>query len=343
MKKVIAVLLMLTLAFSLSACGKGTEETDVPEGSSDLKVAMVCSGNLGDSGIFDMGNEGLTQAMEDFGIEYKVLEGKQDVSLYYDLLKTASENYDVVFVNPGYQFDSYLEELATDNPDTFFVYADGTSPLDLDNVISVSYLENEGSYLAGVLAAKMTTNTEIEGINAEKKVGFVGAIDNTTINNFRIGFEQGVKSVDSSIEVTSLFVGDYSDPATGKELANTLYEQGCDVIYAAASTSGDGVSELVAEKGIYAIGVDTDKSPQAPKNILASILKNVGTSFYDVVDVYLKDGDLEKVQRKGLEEKWVDIVYSDYMLNLIPQDIQTAVTDAGQRIIDGTITVDEAK
>ena len=65
-----------------------------------------------------------------------------------------------MFVNPGYQFDSYLEEIASTYPNVTFVYADGVSAVTMDNVISVSYLESEGSYLAGVMAAMMTTRTD---------------------------------------------------------------------------------------------------------------------------------------------------------------------------------------
>ena len=158
-------------------------------------------------GIFDSGNEGLQKAAEDFGVTVKVLEGKDDPSLYYDLLKTAASEYDVVFVNPGYQFSNELGELAPEYPDTKFVYADGVSDVEGDNILSVQYKENEGSYSAGVMAAMMTTRTDIAGINEDKVLGLVGALDIPVINNFLAGFKQGVASVDPEIEVKVLYVG----------------------------------------------------------------------------------------------------------------------------------------
>lgn len=354
LKKMMSFIICAVLAISMTACGnqaKSPPESDsggattATEGktSKNIKVAMVCSGSLGDNGIFDMGNEGLTSAKKDFGIEYKVLEGKNDPSLYYDLLKTAATNFNVVFVNPGYQFDSYLEEIVDNNPETLFVYSDGTSALDKENVISVSYREHEGSYLAGILAASMTTRTELKGMNDKKVVGFLGAIDTTTINNFKVGFTQGVKSIDENIEVKTLYVGDFNDPAKGKELALSLYDQGCDVIYAAASTSGDGAIALAKEKGIYCIGVDTDKSSQAPENVAGSMLKNVSVSFYDVTKTYIDGEALEKIQREGLSKKWVEMYFNDYMKSFIPSDIQDAMEEAQSKIINGEITVDEAQ
>ncbi len=358
MKKFLTLMLALSMVLSLVACGNKTEEpqaakpadekTEAPAAetpdtpASDLKVAMVCSGSLGDTGIFDMGEAALKQAAEDFGITYKVLEGKNDPSLYYEMLNLAASQFDLVFVNPGYQFDSYLEEIGTTYPDVTFVYADGVSSVDMENVISVSYLENEGSYLAGVMAAMMTTRTDYQGINEEKVLGFVGAVDSTTIHNFLTGFEQGVAAVDSEIKVLPVYVGDYNDPATGKELALSLYDQGADIIYAAASNSGDGVSEAAVEQGKYVIGVDTDKSFQGPENVMGSMLKNVTKSFYDVIDAKNSGAELAAEQRYGLAKKWVEMYFIDSMAEFLPEDVMAAVEKAEADIVSGTITVQEA-
>lgn len=342
MKKIISM--VLVGAVSVLGCGMLASASEVSTEAapqSDLKVAMVCSGSLGDSGIFDMGEQALKQAQADFGISYDILEGKNDTSLYYNLLENGAEGHDIVFVNPGYQFDSYLEEITESYPDVLFVYADGTAPIEEDNVISVSYKEEEGSYLAGVMAAMMTTRTDIEGINEDKKLGFVGAVDSPTINNFLTGFEQGVASVDDSIEVITSYVGDYNDPAKGKELALAQYEQGADIIYAAASNSGDGVSEVAKDKGIYCIGVDTDKSPQAPENIMGSMLKNVSASFYDVIKDKIEGNELETVQRKGLAAGWVEMYFNDYMNDFLPDDVKEAMDTAQKGIEDGSVTVQE--
>ena len=352
MKKAVGLLLALIMMLSLASCGgNGTkaedggtaEPSDGSAEAANLKVAMVCSGSLGDSGIFDMGEAALKQAAEEYGIEAKVLEGKNDPSLYYELLNTAASQFDLVFVNPGYQFDSYLEEIATTYPDAMFVYADGVSSVEMDNVISVSYLENEGSYLAGVMAAMMTTRTEYEGINEDKVLGFVGAVDSTTIHNFLTGFEQGAAAVDPEIKVLSVYVGDFNDPATGKELAISLYDEGVDITYAAASNSGDGVSEAAVELGKYVIGVDTDKSSQGPENVMGSMLKNVTESFYDVIAAKVNGETLATEQRYGLAKQWVEMYFIDSMAEFLPDDVMEAIEQAQTDIINGSITVQEAQ
>lgn len=346
MKKVLMLALVLMFALALASCsGKPAETAAPPTGGQPaeaLKVAMVCSGSLGDTGIFDMGEAALKQAAADFGVTYKVLEGKNDPSLYYEMLNLAASQFDLVFVNPGYQFDSYLEEIASTYPNVTFVYADGVSAVTMDNVISVSYLENEGSYLAGVMAAMMTTRTDYEGINEDKVLGFVGAVDSTTIHNFLTGFEQGVASVDSEIKVLPVYVGDYNDPATGKELALSLYDQGADIIYAAASNSGDGVSEAAVELGRYVIGVDTDKSFQGPENVMGSMLKNVTKSFYDVIAAKNNGETLDAEQRCGLSKKWVEMCFIDSMAQFLPEEVMTAIAQAEEGIVSGSVTVQEA-
>jgi basic membrane protein A len=192
------------------------------------------------------------------------------------------------------------------------------------------------------MAAMMTTRTDYEGINEDKVLGFVGAVDSTTIHNFLIGFEQGVASVDSEIKVLPVYVGDYNDPATGKELALSLYDQGADIIYAAASNSGDGVSEAAVELGRYVIGVDTDKSFQGPENVMGSMLKNVTKSFYDVIAAKNNGETLDAEQRCGLSKKWVEMCFIDSMAQFLPEEVMTAIAQAEEGIVSGSVTVQEA-
>jgi len=350
-KKLFVFVLFVALAMSLAACAPAATQEPVvePEAPAEPEMAlptfaMVCSGSLGDSGIFDSGNEGLQKAAADFGVTVKVLEGKDDPSLYYDLLKTAASDYDVVFVNPGYQFGNELSELSPEYPDTKFVFADGVSDIEAPNILSVQYKENEGSYSAGVMAAMMTTRTDIAGINEDKVLGLVGALDIPVINNFVAGFKQGVASVDPEVEVKVLYVGDFNDPAKGKELALSLYEQGADIVYAVAANSGSGVYDAACENGMYAIGVDTNKDAVCPGHIMGSMLKRVDNSFYDIVGRAVA-GNLEGgvAYRYGVAENGVGMTYSDLMLQIVPEDIVAAMKEADQKIANGEITVDEVK
>jgi basic membrane protein A len=194
------------------------------------------------------------------------------------------------------------------------------------------------------MAAMMTSRTDIEGINEDKVLGLVGALDIPVINNFVAGFKQGVASVDPEVEVKVLYVGDFNDPAKGKELALSLYEQGADIVYAVAANSGSGVYDAACENGMYAIGVDTNKDGVCPGHIMGSMLKRVDNSFYNIVDRAVA-GNLEGgvAYRDGVAEEGVGMTYSDLMLQIVPEDVVAAMREADQKIANGEITVDEVK
>ena len=371
MKKILALLFVLLLVLSVTGCSKsapaeessaetaaqaattetspdveGTTEAAATEaaGNQPIKVCMVCSGNLGDTGIFDMGNAALTKFASETGSDYKCIEGKEDPSLYYDMISTAASNYELVFVNPGYQFEGFFEEMTQAHPDVTFIYPDGVSSLDSKQIVSASFKENEGSYLAGILAAMMTTRTEIAGINADKTLGFIGAVDSATINNFYVGFCAGVASIDPEIKVINLYVGSHNDPAKAKEMAFSLYDQGCDVIYVPASASSNGAVEASAEKGFYTIDVDIPKTDLAPNNLLATMLKKVDVCFYDIAyQYYNKTMEGGAVYEWGLKEGWVDLAVTDTMKAFIPADILEAVQTAKDEIIAGKLEIPVGK
>jgi len=310
-----------------------------------LSVVQVASGALGDGGIFDSGDAGLKKAAADLGIDYKLIEGQQRANLLSDFLAEAADEGQVVFVNPGYQFDSFLPEVAGQHADKTFVYTDGVAPGETPNVVSISYAEHEGSYLAGILGAMMTTRTDIPGMNPQKVLGIVGAFDNPVINNFIAGFKQGAASVDPDVVVEVRYAGSYTDPAKGKELALALYDAGADIVYQVAATTGDGVILAAKERKAWAIGVDTDKCSQGPEVVLSSMIKDVGRSYYEFIKDYQagtapKSGKIEF----GLSRGGVGMTYdSPCTVKNVPADVVAAMKAAEQKIIAGDIKITSTK
>lgn len=361
----IALVFIIGLA---SACGGNAAESTEPSGSSEqtpaalespsgeaeasgsaaagsgFKVAMVTSGSLGDNGIFDMAEAGLSQAQTELGIEYKVLEGKQDPSLYMNILQTAAVDYDLVFVNPGYQFEEPLARIAAQYPDKKFVYMDGTSDLEADNVVYMTTKDNEGSYLAGMLAAGMTTQTSVEGINADKSIGAVGAIDAPSINNFIAGYKQGATAIDADASVTALYAGAFDNPAKGQELGTALFNQNADVVFNVASLTGTGMLQAAKNTGHYAIGVDVNQCSVQPGTILASMMKRFDTGTYLIVEKAL-GGTLQngEVLSFGLADQGVELFLCQETAEIVPQELIEKIEAAKQDIISGAIRVDEVK
>ena len=328
MKKVLAMLLTASMAFSMVACG-GNETTPSEEGNADAsepateestegnseegeapaasgegyKAALLLNGTLGDKSFYDSANEGLTRLRDELGadtFDFKVEqmggttadEAKWEPTLldYCD-----SGEYDVIIMGT-WQMAEPLAHAAEEYPDQKFIFFDEQFDFEGNgnpqNIYNILYKQNEVSYLIGAAAAMMTTDETIEGIDpATKKIGFLGGMDNAVINDFLKGYEQGAHDVDPEIEVVIGWVGDFVDSTKGKDIALGQYQSGVDVGYNVAGNAGLGQIEAAGDSGLYAFGVDSDQAallPDYADRIPTSALKNVGNSLYRAINLDLE-------------------------------------------------------
>lgn len=342
MKKKIIIFLALSLFVSASLIG--CKKSDAPAASGNgTKVGLVLAGGLGDRSFYDSSNEGVEQAKKDFGIDYKVYECRNDSSLLNDQVVQASQYASIVAV-VGLEFYDVVQEIAKEFPDVSYIYVDNEIA-GIDNLITVSYAENEGSFLAGALAAMLTTETSIEGIDEGKLIGMVGGMDVPVIRNFQAGYEAGAKYIDPEVKVETIFAEDFEDPAKGKESATALYSRGADIIFQVAGKTGEGVFEAAKEMGKYAIGVDTDQRYINPDAIVASMVKKVGKSIYETIENIEKDKiEKGKVVYYSLAKDGVEMGYgTDSMVQIVTNDMKVKLEEIKAKIISGEIEVPVGK
>ncbi len=365
---VISVLLIISL---LAGCGGGQQQAqDEETQESDLKVGIVLSsGGKGDKSFNDSALRGLSRAKEEGVIaDYKYIEPKQVSAAEKSLRFLAENDYDLV-IGVGFMQEDAMKKVSKEFPDTNFAIVD--TVVDNDNVRSLVFKEHEGSFLAGALAALMTTHDEIEGINQEQVVGFLGGMDVPLIHKFELGYTSGVEYVnenyDADVKSKVAYVGSspsaFNNPAKGKEIALSQFEDGADVIYHAAGGSGGGMFSAAAKEGHYGIGVDSDQDYVEPGNILASMQKRVDNSVYKTVKD-LKNGNFTAgAESYGLERNGVGLTPLDglggmsqkalddgditeeeakkikEMKDSIPQDIKDKIKEIREKIIAGEIEV----
>lgn len=329
MKKLLAILLCAMMAFSLTVTAAAE---DAP-----LRVAVCIAEALGDLGFNDSADNGLKMLVDDYGVVGSVVECKSDASKYQPALVEAAENNDVV-VAVGWQFWDVLSAVVPEMPDTKFIFVDNGLDGVGDNLLSIVYAENEGSFLAGYAAMKLSTNA---------KVGFVGGEDSDTINNFFVGYKQGALYANASGTVLDpVYAGDYESPDKGKELANTLYTAGADVVFAVAGKTGLGVFESAKEHDKYAVGVDSDQKYIDPDHIICSMIKDIGGSIYSAIAMYIDDGvfDGGKIWSADMTTGFVGIGYGDQsMTQQVGDDLKAEVDALAKKIIDGEIVVDSTR
>ncbi|MEG2016990.1 MAG: BMP family ABC transporter substrate-binding protein [Clostridium sp.] len=341
-KKLLCIALACLMIFGLVGCGSKNDSGDSESGDSKIKVAIVYTGNLGDKSYNDSCNEGAMKAKEDFGVEIKNLEGTTAEEWEANFLSVCEDGYDLVICSSS-NLEEYLKEHAASYPDTKFAIIDTT--VEGDNIVSISFAQNQGSFLAGAAAALFTTHTEIEGINDKEIIGWVGGMDIPVLHDFYIGYEQGAKYINPDIKVLQSFAGTWQDPLKGKELALAQYEQGADIVMNVASGTGPGILEGAKEAGKYAIGVDLNQDNDQPGSVITSMMKRVDNACYlaiqSVVEGTFKGNTTSYLTLTDGGVSLTDFsVFKDAIGDKFPQDIMDKLKEIEEKIISGEIVVE---
>lgn len=338
-KKMILWLMLATLMLSLTGCFSGNSESSNTNIEVKLVVSLIIPDQLGDKSFFDSAHAGMLRAEKDLGIVYKMYESNYDRTLFTEQMIEASEESDVV-IALGYEFYDLVKEMSQTYEDKIYLYVDDVLE-GYSNIASLTYGQDEGSFLAGAFGALMTKETQIDGINESAIIGMVGGRDIPVIRDFQKGYEAGAKYIDPSIEVLTAFSGDFTNTEKCRKKAEELYQQGADIVFAVAGGAGIGVFDAAEENGRYAIGVDSDQRYINPDVILASMVKNVGNSIYDTLIKIQTGESVSGVNYTfGLKENGVDLTYGDDTMKVIvPDAIRKRIEEIRQDLIEGRISI----
>jgi basic membrane protein A len=368
MKRFLLLLLVSTLAFSLVACSN--------DDADNKGIAIITSAaGANDNGYNEAAIDGAKQLEEEFDLPYHVVE-TDDIPGALESL--ADEGYELIF-SLEYNFDALISgvaggtPIAEQYPDTTFVVfnaepnkAEDGSMIH-DNVISVLFDVHEGSFLAGALSVQVIENADVlfgdenysfadPDTEDGRAIGFIGGTQSAGITVFSYGFAEGIDKAASDLGVDYTYYADYAagfgDPATGSTLANTMYNNGVNVVYSVAGVVGDGVTSKAAEVERLAIQVDADKDDQQPGYVLTSVLKNTNVPVYDITKEYIDGtiGDIELTLFYSLGSGATGItdlsVIEGYIVETGQtkwEEIKTYIEGLSDDIADGTITVTDAQ
>ena len=334
--------LLIVAAMLVAACG-GAAGPAKDDGK--LKAVFIIGGTLGDKSFVDSADRGLTKAVKELGIEYVPVEASADPAkidaAFTDALNDKS--IDFIIESQG-DLTEKLIEIAPKYPEKKFIVFD--NPFDFEkcpackaNVYAIQYAQNEGSYLAGYYAGLMSTS---------KIIGAVGGQDIPVIQDFMIGYKQG--AVDAGLKEENVlvqFAASWSDPAKGKEIALTMYQQGADVVFQVAGGTGEGVFYAAEEANKWAIGVDSDQAliieatnPDQAKRILTSMLKNVDNSMFRTFQLN-SEGKIPWGTNEllGIAQGGVGLALNKYYEENTPQDVKDKMTAIIAKVTAGEIKV----
>lgn len=321
-----------------------TEEASAPSAAeSDVRTAMVTDvGGLGDQSFNDSAFAGLQRAEDELGVAIDVLESGAPTDYEANLTQLAQNDFSPIFA-VGFLMTDAINQVAPQFGEQSFAIID--SVVEQPNVASLTFREEQGSYLAGVVAGLMTQQ-DTEFTNPDDQVvGFLGGQESPLIQKFQAGYEAGVESVCPDCEVLVEYAGTtpdaFNDPAAGQEIALRMNDDGADIVYHASGATGAGLFEAASERQFFAIGVDSDQAelfPDAP--ILTSMLKRVDNAVFQTVEDFVNDEfPGGEVQTFGLEDEGVGLAPFGRFDDQVPQEVKDAVDEARQAIIDGATEV----
>jgi basic membrane protein A len=319
MKKILAMALVLCMMLAMCATASAAD--------AKIKIGMVTDvGGVNDKSFNQTSWEGLQAlAAEDPTFEVKYLESKTDADYQTNIQTFIDDDYDLI-ICVGYMLADATKAAAEDNPDQLFAIIDDAS-IDLPNVACLMFAQEQASYLVGLVAGYVTES---------KTVGYVQGMVSDSMNLFGIGYITGVLEACPEATVLQYNANNFGDIAGGATAAKDMITKGADVIYHAAGGTGLGVINACDEEGIWAIGVDTDQSVNAPDHVITSAMKRVDTASQDISKA-VKDGAFTPgIHLYDLTNGGVDLAPTR---DHIPADVLEKVEAAKAAIIAGEKTV----
>jgi len=325
-------------AFSLTALGAAQGRSLSGQSSSkalNKKVAMVIAqGGLGDKSYNDLANTGLKRAEKKYSFHAQRIQSQDIVSQGEAILRQACQaRFDLV-IDLEFSTSDALTTVASQCSRTQWTFMN--LPLKATNITGFLFAEHQGSYLAGALAALVTRDTKIRGINSKHIIGVVGGTKSTGIDKFLVGYYQGARAIDPKVKVIVKYSNNFGDPAKGKLITEAMYDRGADIVYQVAGGTGLGIIQAAKGRGKYAIGVDADQSRLAPRNVLTTMVKRTDLAVYKSVQM-LASGKLgNKVVNLDLKAKGVGL---GKIAPNIPRKYVKRVSALRRRIVSGRIKV----
>jgi basic membrane protein A len=297
----------------------------------DIKPAIVYDlGTKFDKSFNEGVSNGAKRFTEETKIEVREFEPANDSQIEQAIRKMASRGSDPV-ISVGFSQANALGIVAKEFPKTSFTIIDMV--VDQPNVRSVTFKEEQGSFLVGALAA-MASKTG--------KIGFVGGQDIALIRKFACGYEQGAKYIKKDIEVFQNMTGStgaaWNNPSKGGELAKSQFDRGADVVFAAAGGTGIGVYQAAKDNGKFAIGVDSNQNHLQPGTMLTSMIKRVDNAAYDTFKAKMDGSWQAGIISLGLAEKGVGWAVDEHNEALVKPYMEK-MAELEKGIIDGSIKV----
>lgn len=323
---ILIVLLLVSIG-----CGNGKTG---PADEKQLKIGLLITPRgLNDKGFNDYAHDGLKEAEKKYNIAGTLIEPSTMQDYEASLRFFAGQKFDAI-IAVGEGFTDAIRKISAEHPELNFYVID--SNIDEGRIRGISFREDEGSYLCGYLAARMSKSN---------KIGFVGGVKIPVIERFATGYRIGAKAAQPEIEVVERYIAEnfsgFNNAEEAANIASEMYQSGCDIIFSAAGASGLGVISSAVKARKYTIGVDMNQDSLAPGLVLTSMLKRVDLVVEDIARSLSNNAEPSAVKRSyGLADGAVDLTDFQLSAKVVGSELIAELNQLRKQIIERKIITD---
>ena len=312
-------------AITLGACSGDAKKAD--GGTAAFKVALLTPGPISDKSWNGGAYEGLMAIRDTLGAQVSHIQTKTPAEFDENFRQYGAKGFNLVFGH-GFEFQDAALRVGRDFPNTVYITTSGTSTA--KNVGGANFAFEEASYLAGMVAGRLTkTNT----------LGMIGGTELPPVKRSFEAFEQGAKSVNPAVKVIVSYIGNWDDASAGKEQAIAQLSRSVDIIFQNADAAGLGVFQAVKEaKSARIIGSNANQNDIAPDHTIGSVVIDLPHALLLIAREVQKPGFTGKVFSLGLHDNVVTFVPNPKLAAAIPAETLAAVDSARSAMIAGTFS-----
>ena len=257
LKKNIIILIMISILVLSLGFGASAKA---------FRVAVIMPSSISDMAFSQSMYEALVTIQEEVGKENFEFVYSENMFVVADAAAAvrdyASEGYDLVIAH-GSQYGSSLMEIAPDFPNTSFTWGTSVNTFSdqgITNIFAYEARSEEGGYVCGVLAAKLSQT----GI-----IGVIGPIETGDAKLYVDGFKAGVLATKPDGQVNVNWTGSFSDVALASEAAQTHINVGADVLTGTAQMVVGAIG-VARQRGVLWFGTQADQTSIAPEVVVAN-------------------------------------------------------------------------
>jgi basic membrane protein A len=305
------------------------EATSTEKGVGDLKIVLILPGPINDQSWNATNYAGLVKCNEELGTNMEYIENVQASDYESTFRNYAERGYDLIMA-AGTQFDDAANKVAANYPDTTFCVVNGAVSTGA-NVAPIFPKEYEASYIAALVAGEITDNGHFATIGGFPNDAMIKLLDVYEAVSVDIAKSRGI----SGAKATRAFANSWDDVALGKQMAETMIDNGADVMFVYANQVGLGAIQAAKEKGIKFVGFSGDQTSIDPNTVVASVVFDFETFYTWAVERFI-NGTLEgnTVHEAGIKESIFYPVFTKNVNKTIQDKVAQGIEKAAAGEVD---------